>query len=218
MEQIVFYIALCLLLPIGLLCFYLDHRTRRIMLSVAFGVLACLLSFYFNNTSYEILGVSRKYYVTTFAPIIEELFKSIPVIIVVFGLKKGLRGSIANSFAVGVGFCVVENFFYLVDNIDTANIGWIIARCVGTGLMHSMSAVIIGLGFYYARNDKNLKFIEAITSIFVAFIYHGTYNLLVESSMFKVVGAAMPFVMFLLLFIFMKKKKQPDESGASQQE
>lgn len=177
------------------------------MFSVMFGVIACLLSFCINTFLSARLDISYKVFISLVAPTVEEIFKAVPVTLVVLGLKKGTRSSISNAFSVGVGFCVVENFFYLFENIAEADISWVCARCVSTGLMHSMSAVIIGLGIIYARNNNRAKLLGVLISLITATFYHGLYNFLVETPSLIVLGAVIPAITFTVIFFFEKSGK-----------
>ena len=120
-AQMVYYITLCLVLPILLLSLYLEKRARRITISMICGVFCGLAAFFINTPIKYNLHVDEATLSKFIAPVVEELLKFIPVITIHYIVKKGRRGSAANAYSVGVVFCVCENFLYLFKSLDTAN-------------------------------------------------------------------------------------------------
>jgi len=206
MDKIEYYICLCLMLPIIMLCFYLEKRARRIIISMICGVLAGLVAYYINTPLYKVLEMTKDTYSTTVGPIVEEILKFIPVIIIAFAVKKGKRGSAANAYSVGLGFCVAENLYYLVSNLETASVGWIIVRCIGTGVMHSMTTTINGMGIYSARTSEKFKVLRIIGGFVCAVAFHLIYNNLVSLEPLKLLGVLLPVIVFFTLFVIIKKE------------
>jgi len=204
MSRTILYISLCLVLPMILLCFYLEKRARRIVVSMICGMFSCFVAFLFEGFLFDILP--GKVYLNTvvIAPMLEEALKLVSVGVVALIVKKGKRGSAANAFSVGVGFCVTENFCYLVSNIETANIFWIIIRSIGTGLMHCMSATVIGMGVYFARKNEKYRPFCVFGALACAVLFHGLYNFLVRFNYLRIVAALLPLTLFMLFFVLLK--------------
>lgn len=163
-----------------------------------------------NSSFIQFLQISSELYSRTVAPMMEEILKFIPVLIISCIVKKGRRGSAANAYAVGVGFCVSENFSYLFSYLDTANVLWIIARCFCTGVMHSMSTTLSGMGIYNARISQKHKILCAFLGLLCAMALHMAYNNLVAMQKWRILGAMLPIVMFILLFFITKKESVRD--------
>ncbi|GEM_PF-2645743 len=204
-AHMVYYISLCLVLPISMLCFYLERRARRIIVSMICGVLVGVLAFWINTFIKNTFGIDDKYLTMFVAPVVEELLKFIPVIAVHFIVKKGRRGSAANAYSVGLGFCVSENFFYLITSLDTANALWLIMRCIGTGVMHSMTTTVMGIGIYSARTSEKYKVLRIVASVLVAMAFHITFNSLLQTPL-KAVAVVLPIIVFIVLFVVLKKE------------
>ncbi len=204
MNDIVIYISLCLVLPISLLCFYLEKRARRIMLSVILGVLTCLVAYAINNSFIKTLCLNKEQYGMFVAPVAEEILKFICVFAFGIVVKKGKRGSAANAFSVGVGFCVTENFCYLISNIETANVFWIISRSIGTGLMHCITSSLYGVAVFKAKWKDKRKGLLVFGVILCGIAFHEVYNIFVQISTLHVVGVLMPIIAFFVLFYFIK--------------
>lgn len=205
MDIITIEIVLCVLLPICLLCFFLDSKPRSLMMAFMSGVIACLCAYWVNTFIIDTTDMETEYFITTIAPMIEELVKYLPIIVLMKHEKNNIKSTAALAFAVGVGFCVVENLSYLVIYIETANIIWIIARSVGTGLMHSISATIIGIGLYFSYSEKHIRLLLNMSVYFFAVMYHGLFNILVQSEYFKVLAILIPVLSYLLVQAFLNK-------------
>jgi len=204
MRHSILYISLCLMLPIALLCFYLEKRARRILLSVILGVMVCMAAGVVNNLLAERISFTTEQYAVFFAPVVEEFLKFVAVCAFGIVVKKGKRGSTANAFAVGVGFCVVENFYYLFTYIDTVNVFWIISRSIGTGLMHCMTSALYGVALFYLKNKSKGKVFWVIGTLLCGMAFHAGYNALVQTDLLRVVGVLMPIAAFAVLFYFIK--------------
>ena len=55
--------------------------------------------------------------------------------------------------AVGIGFAVLENAFYLL-NSDSFNMVDAIVRAFGAGLMHGMCTLLVGVGISFVKKKS----------------------------------------------------------------
>ena len=204
-SHMIYYISLCLVLPIFLLCFYLERRARRIIVSMICGVVAGIGAYFLNNWLKGLLGIGTVTFSMYVAPIAEELLKFIPVVAIHCIVKKGRRGSAANAYAVGLGFCVCENFMYLFNSLETATAFWLISRCVGAGLMHSMTTTLMGIGIYSARTGENNKLLRVLISLLGAIAFHMVFNILAQTGL-QLIALMMPILAYLILFFILKKE------------
>jgi len=205
MDIVTIEIVLCVILPICLLCFFLDSKPRSLMMAFILGIIACLCAYWMNTFIYYSTELESEYFITTMAPIMEELVKYIPIIVLIKRTEYDIKSTVAMAFAVGVGFCVVENLSYLISYLETADIIWIISRCIGTGLMHSISATIIGMGMYFSYSEKRIRLLLNASSYFFAVMYHGLFNILVQSEYFNVLAILIPVLSYLLVQAFLNK-------------
>jgi len=200
------YIVICLVLPTALLCLYLEKRARRVIISMIFGVVAGFAAAYV-NTAFKNLGIFGNTFLRVCeGPVIEELLKFIPVLAVSVITKKGRRGSIANAFSVGVGFCVVENISYLISSLETADFFWIVSRSIGTGLMHSMTTTIAGIGIYEARTKGKLKVLRGAAALAIGIAFHSLFNLLVGWNQTRIIAILLPIAVYFSIYIVAKKE------------
>ena len=203
MGNVVLSIVLCILLPLMLLFVYMDPKNRRMLLAMGTGIVACLLVYFINSGLKRLLPMEGSAYSATFVPVVEEFLKFIPIFILSSVYRQDRRDTAALAFSVGVGFCVVENYCYLISGAEKAKLLWVISRAVGTGLMHCMSAAVLGLGIFYGMKEKRIRLQCIGASFCFAVMYHGLYNLLVQSPTLQAIGLVLPLCTYLFLFIFL---------------
>jgi RsiW-degrading membrane proteinase PrsW (M82 family) len=85
------------------------------------------------------------------------------------------------SFALGVGFAILEDAVILAQNINSVSIGWALARVIGAALMHGACTSMIGMGISYINKRKKLFFCGTFALLAAAILTHATFNVLVQS-------------------------------------
>lgn len=125
-------------------------RLRNIVLSIAVGFAAALLSLAVNSYLLHSLALPLKMYSRYLAPVVEESSKAGFVIYLIRSHRTGfLVDSALHGFAVGAGFALVENIYYLCSLGDAALVVWVV-RGFGTAIMHG------GVTAIFAIVAKNL--------------------------------------------------------------
>ena len=134
--------------PVGLLpvvgflatLLYMDSfklvRLRFVVWVIFGGALTTVMAYYVNGYLIGALQMSFMDYSHFVAPIVEESLKGLVVVYLIARNRIGflVDGAII-GFAVGTGFAVVENLYYLNLIPDAGIAVWII-RGFGTALMH----------------------------------------------------------------------------------
>lgn len=207
MEGMIIKVVLCIVVPILLFCALLEKRSRNIVFAVCSGCIACLLASYINTLISGLLGCSYYYLTTNIAPFIEELMKFIPIFIFSKIISKEKRYLLSASFATGIGFAIIENSFMLTQSLSTATIPWLLVRGIGAGLMHGMSSAIVGVGIYFASKDKRMMFSGTLATLFLAMMYHGSYNAMVQMDGIKFFAIFIPLISYALILFVLNKKK-----------
>lgn len=207
MENTVYYLVLNFLLPIIFLFVYLEKRARRVMISFCCGIVACLFSYWLNTFLFERFPMNSSTFSIFIAPLTEEFLKFMPILIIARIVNKGRRGSTANAYAVGIGFCLMENTAYLMAEVATAGLVWVVFRGIGTGLMHGMSATIMGIGLFHARKEEKHSLLLILCSYLIAVCYHGLFNFLVQgNALVRVVAIMMPLITHFVILMVVKKE------------
>ena len=135
--------ALLGLLPV--LCFlaalvYLDSyklvSIRWVLGVIAAGGAAALLSYPINVTLLDFFAMEFTSYTRYVSPFIEEALKGLIIVIMLRNNRVGfLVDAAIFGFAVGAGFSILENLYYLKLLPDTVLGTWIV-RGFGTAVMH----------------------------------------------------------------------------------
>jgi RsiW-degrading membrane proteinase PrsW (M82 family) len=152
---------------------YLDSfklvRPRVLIELIVIGCLAAAASLLMNYWLLR-LGVSR-YMLTRYdAPAVEEILKAIPIIVMLRDRQIGfLIDAAICGFAVGTGFALAENL-YFVSSLAAAPPALWIVRGFGTAIMHGGTTAIM------AMTAKALWPRFAVLGIVIAFVLHSLFN------------------------------------------
>lgn len=117
----------------------------RILLSVAAGAAAAGASYFLNSAGFDVFRDHTYAYASLGAPVVEELAKSCWWIFLIATARVAFMVDAAIcAFAVGAGFALVENVFYL--HVLAGNgIAVFILRGLGTAMMHGGVAAIAAM-------------------------------------------------------------------------
>ena len=111
-------------------------RLRLVAGTIAAGGVAAGLAYWANAWLLTGTGLELEVYARTLSPIVEEALKAIVIVALVRAHRIGfLVDAAILGFAVGTGFALVENLFYLQRLADAPTAVWIV-RGFGTALLH----------------------------------------------------------------------------------
>ena len=170
---------------------YLDSfklvRPRVLVELIIIGCLAAAASLLINYWLLR-LGVGR-YLLTHYdAPAVEEILKAIPIIVMLRDRQIGfLIDAAICGFAVGTGFALTENL-YFVSSLAAAPPALWIVRGFGTAIMHGGTTAIM------AMTTKALGERWAAVGIAIAFGLHSLFNHFVLSPAILVLPPLMVLV------------------------
>ena len=203
------FVPLLLSLPL------IQKSSRRIMIFLLIGISAALFISEINGIVLRSLGYNTLYVTTTVTPATEEIIKAIPVLIYAFVITDNRDKLITASFAVGIGFALFENTYILVSSIDAVSIEWAVVRGFSTALMHGICTAAVGYGMSFVKKRKKLFYCGTFALLMMAIIYHGIFNMLVQSPQLKYFGFVLPAATYIpvvisLVFRFKNKKKQAE--------
>jgi RsiW-degrading membrane proteinase PrsW (M82 family) len=111
-------------------------RLRLVALVISAGAATALAAYWANGGLLALTGLELDTYSRTLAPLVEELLKAGVVVALVRAHRIGfLVDAAILGFAVGTGFALVENLWYLQQLADAHIAVWIV-RGFGTALLH----------------------------------------------------------------------------------
>ena len=204
MESTVEYISfISIIIPIIMMMITLKGRSRLLMGFMAMGIFVSLFSSELSGALIRALGMEDMYKVTTsLTPIIEEILKAIPVLIYAFIISDDRQTLLSIAFAVGVGFAVLENIVILlravISNPESVSYLWALVRGFGSGLMHAVTTMMIGVGMSQLKTRRKMIVPGIVAMLAMAAIYHAIYNSLVQTDM-KYMGFILPLLTYLIL-------------------
>ena len=118
---------------------------REFALLIGCGVLASVIAYPVGGRLIDTLPIGFSGYSRFVAPWIEEILKSVAIVGLYWFNRIGLKLDAAISgFAVGVGFGVSENSFFLYEFPDM-NLGVWLVRGLGTAVMHGGTTALFAV-------------------------------------------------------------------------
>ena len=196
--------------PLLMTLFVCKGKARTLLLFLFFGTAVCLFCGEFSATVLKFVPFGIKYYTSNFTPLIEEVFKALPILIYAFLFKPKKRTLLECSILVGVGFAVLENAFILGGSASSVSVTNALIRGFGAGMMHGVCTLAVGYGMTFVHTKRKLFYTGTTALLTVATIYHSIYNTLVQSS-HQLVGFLLPVVTFVPVLVLLNKTEEKKE-------
>ncbi len=204
MENLVYILFISMNIPLFMMIWLLDKKSRRLVLFLMLGMIICILASEINPIIAYSITEDWIYATTTITPIIEETLKAIPIIFYALFISDNKQNILSVSMAIGIGFALLENVWSLVVYIDSATILWAFIRGFGSALMHGVCCLMIGNGLIYIKKQKKLLYTGLFAILSVSIIYHAIYNSLVQSAN-PYSGIILPIFTYIPILLFLKK-------------
>jgi len=217
-QNVIYNIFLFIFIPLLLTLFFGDIKSKKIFGFLIIGISVCLLASELNSIILSLLGRDFFYYSTTISPIIEEVLKSIPLVFTIFVIydEPDISDCLSLGLSVGIGFAIFENIVLYFQNGTTESVLWALARGLGAGLMHGICSGAMGFGGCFIKKFGKNHFYGLVGILTTIIIYHGFYNLLVQSEKFKIFGVLLPVITSIIFIpinrIYYKKSQQSDNA------
>ncbi len=118
---------------------------RLVISSVIAGILSAIIAYLINDRLLDRFYLDFQFYTRYIAPFIEESCKALFVIYLIRAQKTGFIVDTAIfAFAVGAGFAMVENIYYLINITNPSWLLWIL-RGLGSAVMHGGSTTLFAI-------------------------------------------------------------------------
>lgn len=150
---------------------------RAVMLSVGAGVLAALASWAANVWLADALALDRARYTMYVAPFVEELLKAGYVVYLLRAHRVGFVVDAAiHGFAIGTGFALLENLYYLLVTAEATLWTWIVRGC-GAAIMHGGATAIVAMvAKTFQHRADAFRLHHLLPGLGVAIVLHSLYN------------------------------------------
>lgn len=204
MEFLNLYLYLSITVPLLIVLIMSKKKTKSLVCFIIIGLTIGLLCGEINALIFKAMPYSEAAYVTTFSPIIEEIFKMIPIFVCAFAIRPDRQDLIERSIALGVGFAILENAYIIGTNANQIDIMTAILRAFGAGMMHVLTTLAVGFGISFIIQKRKLFVSGSFGLIAVAIIYHSIYNYFVVCNHY-IIAFLMPTVVFTPFMILILK-------------
>ncbi|NLC32451.1 MAG: PrsW family intramembrane metalloprotease [Clostridiales bacterium] len=187
------------MIPLVFLIILLKGENRLMMLFFAWGMVAFALSLPVNNLIHEQGGIPLSVLSVTWAPIIEEFFKALPLLYFLIRKQKTAFPLFSFALAAGIGFSIQENYTYLLGQTGAASslTFYVILRSITTCLMHGMATGILGFGLTLIK-EFSMIVLPLLFGLFsVSIILHALFNLYIASGV-RLMGMLMPLLLYMV--------------------
>ena len=150
------------------------HLVVRVILG---GALTTVFAYFVNAYAIDALNMEFMDYTRYVSPIIEESLKGLVVVYLFRSNRIGfLVDSAIMGFAVGAGFALVENLYYLYHATDTHITVWIV-RGFGTAVMHGgVTAIFSVLAQILTERQTRANLLLFVPGLFLAAVLHSIFN------------------------------------------
>lgn len=214
MDSMSYILFICIAVPMVMMLVPIEKESRKIVIALLIGMFCCLFVSEINGLLLRLTKSSILYFTTNVTPLTEELVKVLPVIYYASVFSDDRKSVTTVAFATGVGFAMLENIIILTQHISTVNLVFAMIRGFSTGLMHSISTMLIANYIPYIRKRKKLYLCGTLCTFNLAVVFHSVFNLLVEadSVVANRIGYFLPISIYLIINIFLFKKIVKDSN------
>lgn len=206
MDNLIYILFVAVSVPIMLMAGLIEKKARQPIIFVLIGIFTSVFAAEVNSFLTGLLPMSTYEVTIIVTPITEEILKAISILIFATALSAKKEALFTASMAVGIGFAVLENAYYML-NYPTFNMVDAIVRAFGAGLMHGMCTLLVGVGISFVRKKSKLFVVGTFALLSTAITYHGIYNMLIQSD-YQVIGFLLPISTYIPFIVWRIKNKK----------
>ncbi|MCL1904351.1 MAG: PrsW family intramembrane metalloprotease [Oscillospiraceae bacterium] len=175
-----------------------EANSRRILLYFCWGTFAGLAAYIINSYFGSLPGQAERV-TASVAPIVEELCKTLPLLL--FLRRKKHPEITVNivycALASGVGFSILESVFYFSESSGmVSDIINLVIRTLTTSIMHGMTAAIFGIGLLILQKQRHILLPIIFGLLVISENVHSLFNLLLPTRL-SIIAILMPIGLYL---------------------
>ena len=206
MENLIYILFISVFVPILLMACLIEKKARQPIIFVLIGIFTSVFAAEINGLLRTLLPMSTYEIIIVVTPITEEILKAIPILVFATTLAAKKEAVFTASMAVGIGFAVLENAFYLLNDASFNMIDAVV-RAFGAGLMHGMCTLLVGVGISFVKKKSKIFSVGTFALLSTAITYHGIYNMLVQSQL-DFIACLLPISTYIPFVVWRSKKKK----------
>jgi len=172
-------------------------KLTSVIRTIFIGGVVAILAYFLNHWLFPLFVDSTSHYTRYVSPVIEETLKAIFIVYLIRANKVGfLVDSAIYGFAVGAGFAVIENIYYLQSLHQSNLLVWLIRGC-GTAVMHGGTTAILAILFKSISERYDRPFISILPGLMTAIFIHSIFNHFILPPVFTTIAQliTLPLVM-----------------------
>ena len=208
MDNMIYILFISISIPLLLMALLMEKKARLPISFMIIGIFVSVFASEVNGLLSNLLSMDTYSLTVIITPVSEELLKALPILYYAIVISDKRERLFTASMAIGIGFALLENAYFLL-NSDNFTIIIAIIRAFGAGLMHGMCTLLVGVGISFVKKKRKLFAVGTFGLLSTAIVYHGIYNILIQSE-FSIVGALLPiatYIPFLILRLCVKNRK-----------
>ena len=205
MDNMIYILFISISIPLLLMALLMEKKARLPISFMIVGIFVSVFASEVNGLLSNVLSMDTYSMTVIITPVSEELLKALPVLYYAIVISDKRERLFAASMAIGIGFALLENAYFLL-NSDNFTIIIAIIRAFGAGLMHGMCTLLVGVGISFVKKKSKLFAVGTFGLLSTAIVYHGIYNILIQSE-FSTVGALLPIATYIPFLIWRLRVK-----------
>ncbi|MBN1540771.1 PrsW family intramembrane metalloprotease [candidate division KSB1 bacterium] len=184
-------------------------RLRSVLISIVIGGVAAIIAYVVNTRLSPLFADSPSLFFRYLSPVIEESLKAIYLIYLIRSHKVGfLVDAAIYGFAIGAGFAVIENIYY-IQSLHQSNIMvWLIRGC-GTAVMHGGTTAIAAILSKSMTERYDKKVLVFLPALFAAIALHSAFNHFFMPPLLTTIAQLLTLALFIsIIFTHSEKALQ----------
>lgn len=206
MDDMIYILFVSVFVPILLMANLIEKKARLPIVFVLAGIFISVFAAELNGVLRQMLPLNNYELTIIVTPMTEEVLKALPVLFYALVISDKQERLFTASMATGIGFAVLENAYYLLTSRHW-NVLDAVARAFGTGLMHGMCTLLVGVGIIFVKKKRKIFWVGTFALLSTAITYHGIYNMLVQSQ-YEIIGYLLPISTYIPSLIWRLRKKK----------
>lgn len=211
MDNMIYILFISISIPLLLMALLMEKKARLPISFMIIGIFVSVFASEVNGLLSNLLSMDTYSMTVIVTPVSEELLKALPVLYYAVVISDKRERLFTASMAIGIGFALLENAYFLL-NSDNFTIIIAIIRAFGAGLMHGMCTLLVGVGISFVKKKRKLFAVGTFGLLSTAIVYHGIYNILIQSE-FSTVGAILPIATYIPFLIWRLRVKSRAEKS-----
>ena len=200
MDHLIYIVFVSISVPLLLMALLVEKKARLPIFFMMVGVFISVFAAEVNGLLSRTLPMDLYRITVEITPVIEEVLKALPVLFYAVVISDKRERLFTASMAIGIGFALLENTFYLLKNPAFSMLSAVV-RAFGASLMHGMCTLLVGVGISFVKKKSKLFAVGTFGLLSTAIVYHGVYNILIQSE-YNMVGAFLPIATYIPFFIW----------------